>query len=86
MERSFRSNAKSGVVCEVLEFEYEQTTTNMDVNQSQTPKGFVLVKAVGKQRIQIVRVLHRALEGLIMTCECKVFDETNTSMDKSLTA
>jgi len=51
MERSFRSNAKSGVVCEVLEFEYEQTTSNMDINQSQTPKGFVLVKAVGKQRI-----------------------------------
>lgn len=32
MERSFRSNSKYGVICEVLEFEYESTTANMDMN------------------------------------------------------
>lgn len=48
MDRSFRTNAKFGVVCEVQEFEYESTTTNMDINASQTPKGFVLVKAIGR--------------------------------------
>jgi hypothetical protein len=49
MERSFRSNAKYGVICEVLEFEYESTTASMDMNpQSATPKGFVLVKAIGR--------------------------------------
>lgn len=34
MDRSFRTNAKFGVICEVLEFEYESTTTNMDINAS----------------------------------------------------
>lgn len=34
LERSFRSNTKYGVICEVLEFEYESTTANMDLNPS----------------------------------------------------
>ena len=87
LERSFRSNTKYGVICEVLEFEYESTTANMDLNPSQPtsqPKGFVLVKAIGRQRFQINRILHRALEGLIMTCECVVFNEVNSDVDKQL--
>ncbi len=48
LDRSFRSNAKHGVVCEVLEYEYEQTASMDLINQNQNPKGFVLVKAIGK--------------------------------------
>lgn len=52
MERNFRSHAKNGVFCEVLEFEYEATTTNMDIPNpsTTTPKGFALAKAIGRQR------------------------------------
>lgn len=85
MDRSFRSNVKYGVVCEVLEFEYESTTANMDIQPSnQSPKGFVLVKAIGRQRFQINRVLHRALDGLIMTCDCSIYNEVNSDLDKVL--
>ncbi len=86
MDRNFRSHAKNGVFCEVLEFEYEATTTNMDLPNpsSTTPKGFALAKAIGRQRFQINRILHRALDGLIMTCECTLYDEVGSDVDKSL--
>ena len=76
MERSFRSNSKYGVICEVVEFEYESTTANMDMNpHSSSSQGFVQVKAIGRQRFKIERILHRALDGLIMTCECLIYNE-----------
>lgn len=35
-------------------------------------------------RFRIDRVLHRALDGLILTCEVSVFHEEETDMDKRL--
>jgi hypothetical protein len=43
--------------------------------------GFVQVKAVAKYRIRIDKVLHRALEGLILTTEISTIDEVNTEAD-----
>ncbi len=46
--------------------------------------GFVQVKAVAKYRIRIDKVLHRALEGLILTTEISTIDEVNTEADVAL--
>ena len=42
------------------------------------------MKAVAKHRFKIERVLHRALEGLILTTEITLIDEVNTDADVAL--
>jgi len=39
---------------------------------------------MGKHRFRIERVLHRALEGLILTCEVTVFHEEGSDLDVKL--
>jgi hypothetical protein len=80
LNNNFRSNVRHGVLCEVVEFEYESS-----IHPEAKQKGFVMVKAVGRLRFHISRILHRALDGLIMTCEVQVFTETNSSADLELT-
>ena len=87
MSSSFRSNVRYGVLCEVTEFEYESQSTSMEIQPkdgNQQSKGFVMVKAIGRQRFHISRILHRALDGLIITCETTIFQEVNSDVDKTL--
>jgi hypothetical protein len=55
LDLSFRSHAVYGVLCECVEYEYDQSA-NMDLKEgapSSKAKGYVLLKAVGKFRFKI---------------------------------
>jgi ATP-dependent Lon protease len=43
-----------------------------------------MVKAIGVKRFTIDRVLHRAVDGLILTAECSVFNEIGSDADEKL--
>jgi ATP-dependent Lon protease len=49
---------------------------------SQSRREFVQVKAKGLHRFRIERVVDRTLDGLLLTCEVKIFYEKNSSVDK----
>ena len=42
------------------------------------------MKAVGVKRFTIDRVLHRAVDGLILTAECSVYNEIGSDADEKL--
>lgn len=42
------------------------------------------MQAVGTHRFRIERVLHRALDGLILTCEVTIFHEEGSEIDERL--
>lgn len=79
---NFKSHAKIGVVCEVLEFDLDSTVT--EDSYGRKPAGYVHVKAVAQQRFRIDKVLHRALDGLILTTESEFIEEANTDADLAL--
>ena len=79
MERSNRSFAKFGTVCEIQGHEQTQTIV---FNPYERPSNqTTTVQAVGTHRFRIDRVLHRALESLILTCEVTHFYEEGTEED-----
>jgi len=43
-----------------------------------------MVQAMGQHRFRIDRVLHRALDGLILTCEVTNFYEEGSEIDIKL--
>ena len=43
------------------------------------------MQAVGVYRFRIEKVLHRALDGLILTCEVTCFHEEGSGIDSKLT-
>ena len=43
-----------------------------------------MVQAMGIHRFRIDRVLHRALDGLILTCEVTTFIEEGSEVDNKL--
>lgn len=83
MEKSYRSFAKYGTVCEIIAFP-EQTQTivfNPYDREDRRTRGSTTVRAMGMHRFRIDRVLHRALDGLILTCEVSIFHEEGTDED-----
>ena len=84
LDRSFRSHAQYGVICEVLEFEYDTASAPDATAGESNPRGYVHVKATGKDRFKIDKVLHRGLDGLILTCEVTTSPESGTLTDLKL--
>ena len=50
-------------------------------DRSSQQTGNTTVRAMGINRFRIERVIHRALEGLILTCEVTVFHEEGSEED-----
>jgi len=86
MDKSFRSYAKYGTIVEIVGHEHSQTVVfnPYDRDDKLTKGGSTTVRAMGKHRFRIERVLHRALEGLILTCEVTVFHEEGSDLDVKL--
>ena len=84
MEKSYRSYAKYGTVCEIVAHEQTQTIVFNPFERSQGNQGNTMVQAMGIHRFRIDRVLHRALDGLILTCEVTNFIEEGSEIDQKL--
>ena len=78
MEKSYRSYAKYGTVCEIIG---ESSMTVILNSHQQNTSGNMSVQAVGIYRFRIDKVLHRALDGLILTCEATCFHEEGSDID-----
>ena len=55
------------------------------ITNSQKSQGNMSVQAVGIYRFRIDKVLTRALDGLILTCEVTCFHEEGSTIDQKLT-
>ena len=53
-------------------------------NHNPVQSGNISVQALGIHRFRIDRVLHRALDGLILTCEVTNFIEEGSEIDQKL--
>jgi len=53
-------------------------------NHNPVQSGNISVQALGIHRFRIDRVLHRALDGLILTCEVTNFIEEGSDVDEKL--
>ena len=85
MEKSYRSFAKYGTVCEIMAHEQTQSIVfNPYERNSGQQSGNTMVQAMGIHRFRIDRVLHRALDGLILTCEVTQFLEEGSDEDQKL--
>ena len=87
MEKSLRSFAKYGTVCEIMAHESTQTIVFNPFernNRDSERAGNTMVQAMGIHRFRIDRVLHRALDGLILTCEVTNFYEAGSEDDLRL--
>ena len=86
MEKSYRSFAKYGTVCEIVAQEQTKTITFNPYHEknSISNSGNTTVQAMGIHRFRIDRVLHRALDGLILTCEVTNFYEEGSDVDSKL--
>ena len=87
LDKSFRSFAKYGTVCEIVS--HEQTRIILGYPTENTPERFqsngsTMVQAMGVHRFRVDRVLHRALDGLILTCEVTNFYEDGSDIDVKL--
>ena len=80
MDKSYRNFAKYGTVCEIVGESSMTVITN-----SQKAQGNMSVQAVGIYRFRIDKVLTRALDGLILTCEVTCFHEEGSNIDSKLT-
>jgi len=81
MDKSFRSYAKYGTVCEIVAHEQTRTIVFNPQERPSQQGGNTLVQAIGIHRFRIERVLHRALDGLILTCEVTNFLEEGSEAD-----
>ena len=84
MEKSYRSFAKYGTVCEIQAHEQTQTIVFNPFERNTGAQGNTMVQAMGIHRFRIDRVLHRALDGLILTCEVTNFVEEGNEIDIKL--
>ena len=78
MDKSYRSFAKYGTVCEIVG---ESSMTVILNSNAQKSSGNMSVQAVGIYRFRIDKVLSRALDGLILTCEVTCFHEEGSDID-----
>ena len=83
MDKSYRSNAKYGTVCEIVG--EQSTSVIMNSNSQSSHSGNMSVQAIGIYRFRIDKVVNRALDGLILTCEVTTFHEEGTEADLKLT-
>jgi len=75
-----KTHAAYGTMCEIQ----GQESSNLVFNGGQVTSGFSQVRAVGVVRFKIHRVLHRALDGLILTCDVTCFYEEGCDEDTRL--
>jgi len=83
MDKSYRSNAKYGTVCEIVG--EQSTSVIMNSNSPSNHSSNMSVQAIGIHRFRIDKVVNRALDGLILTCEVTTFHEEGTDTDLKLT-
>jgi len=53
-----------------------------ETDESSSRNDLVQVKAKGLHRFRIERVVDRTLDGLLLTCESKIFYEKDSAVDK----
>ena len=87
MDKSFRSHAHYGTVCQILGQEQSSfvLTEQAPGYTSSRNNVFIQVKAQGIRRFRIDRIIERALDGLILTCETTVFFEQGSATDVKAT-
>jgi len=87
MDKSFRSHAHYGTVCQILgqeqsSFVLPEQTPSYTSSRNNV---FIQVRAQGIRRFRIDRIIERALDGLILTCETTVFYEQGSASDVKAT-
>lgn len=89
MDRSYRSHAHYGVLCECEAVDLDKVgdwEVGFLGGGEYRSKQYVHIRAQAKHRFRIDQVLHRGLDGLILTAMCTVFEECGTPEDIDLSA